>query len=172
MNSIIFSNDTGFSKIFKENIISLDGFIIDRKNLKNITITKNIPVYYKNSKIGKIKNCYYTDKDFSLNVIFSFSDVPADEQCFLMAVPRLDAKNVVCPQCDNSFNVGETPCNCILESTGIALKNVRIIGLDIFDVRETNNFEENKATMLRKFFGGAMAEIFFGNLENFEEFGL
>jgi hypothetical protein len=153
--------------VYRKNEVSEDKILPSEECITTSEIIEDSPIFYNKKIIGRIKDAIYDTPSGSLNIIsildkddkdYSFIEEHQDQ---FLILPHIETSRVGCIICNNYYEVGQTPCNCIHAAPYLILSSMKIIGMTLFDGMNDNinDVIDNRQQLLRSFFGGAMASL-------------
>lgn len=160
-------NKNGTVAVYQEDIISPDKIVLTKETLGDLSLSSNTYIYWGNIIIGRVYKRLYTKVNGKLILHFELNDTNEANYVFehqehIVAIPNIEAGNLICPICHNTFNIGEAPCVCIFMSPFVMPQKIHITFLRFFDFLHHNIIEEyDNRYILRNIFGGPMSNTIF-----------
>lgn len=154
----------GFASAYQEGIISFDNVVMYSKTLFESTLNLHSPIYFQYKIIGEIKNINYSSALGQLILYFNLnpgkeSTLIEKQQEHYSIQPDIDFAQIECPECGEQYQIGNSPCDCIFKSDLLIPLKIKIKSMTIFDILDYNIVGINHKIVLRKFFGGTMANL-------------
>jgi hypothetical protein len=166
LGKIFVHKGVGNALLYERDIISPDGILLTEADINSSNFFSDAPVLFHNNKVGVIDNAAHTATKGDITLMIKFDENLDDYKYIeenydkLLVQPHIICNKIGCVICGNNYEIGQSPCECIYLAEYINTSFISITGLTLVDsTKEDINKINNKRELLRKFFGGAMAEL-------------
>lgn len=166
LDGIRIKKRNGIFAAYKASTITVNQMALERKVLlSGLSVMDFSPVYYQEKNIGHITHGVYNESMDLYTLSFfvrSYRNSKEleniEQQC--VALPDVDIRELMCPICGFSYDVGQSPCPCIFVAPVIMPMKLIIRGMTIYNVMENDIVGKTGCDeVFQKFFGGAVSNI-------------